>query len=112
MSITFFSPDTVVAHLQPQDYAYWIPNSFTPNNDGINDVWQPWGNVIDLESFDLKIFDRWGQLMFQSNDPNLPWDGSGSGGQIGVGVYAYRAFVIEGITKERHELFGHVTVVR
>ncbi len=112
LSITFFSPDTVVAHLQPQDYAYWIPNSFTPNNDGINDVWQPWGNVIDLESFDLKIFDRWGQLMFQSNDPNLPWDGTGGGGQIGVGVYAYRAFVIEGITKERHELFGHVTVVR
>lgn len=112
LSITFFSPDTVVAHLQPQDYAYWIPNSFTPNNDGINDVWQPWGSVIDLESFDLKIFDRWGQLMFQSNDPNLPWDGTGSGGQIGVGVYAYRAYVIEGITKERHELFGHVTVVR
>ncbi|MBK6627642.1 MAG: CotH kinase family protein [Flavobacteriales bacterium] len=112
LSITFFSPDTVVAHLQPQDYAYWIPNSFTPNNDGINDVWQPWGNVIDLESFDLKIFDRWGQLMFQSNDPNMPWDGTGGGGQIGVGVYAYRAFVIEGITKERHELFGHVTVVR
>ncbi len=112
LSITFFGPDTVVAHLEPQEYAYWIPNSFTPNNDGINDVWQPWGNVIDLESFDLRIYDRWGQLLFQSEDPNLPWDGTNGAGPVGAGVYAYRAYVIEGVTKERHEIFGHVTVVR
>ncbi|MBK8341207.1 MAG: gliding motility-associated C-terminal domain-containing protein [Flavobacteriales bacterium] len=112
ISITFFSSDTIIANLKPQDYAYFVPNSFSPNGDGINDDWRPWGNVIDLETFDLKVFDRWGQLMMESKDPNLPWDGSDGSGTVRDGVYTYRAYVIEGITKERHELFGHVTVFK
>lgn len=112
ISITFFSSDTIIANLKPQDYAYFVPNSFSPNGDGINDEWRPWGNVIDLETFDLKVFDRWGQLMMESKDPNLPWDGSDGSGTVRDGVYTYRAYVIEGITKERHELFGHVTVFK
>ncbi|MBK7085311.1 MAG: gliding motility-associated C-terminal domain-containing protein [Flavobacteriales bacterium] len=64
--------DTIIANLKPQDYAYFVPNSFSPNGDGINDEWRPWGNVIDLETFDLKVFDRWGQLTMESKDPNLP----------------------------------------
>ncbi len=112
LSISFYGPDTVVAHLDPQEYAFWVPNSFTPNGDGINDVWQPWGEVIDLERFDLRIYDRWGRLVHASTDPKAPWDGTDAAGGLQTGVYAYRAFVIDAITKERHELFGHVTVVR
>ena len=112
LTVTFWTSDTIVAHLKPQDHAYFVPNSFTPNGDGINDSWQPWGNVIDLEKFDIKVFDRWGQLMFSSQDPNEPWDGTLGGQPMPEGVYVYKAHVVEGITKERHEFFGHLSLVR
>ncbi|MCB0794700.1 MAG: CotH kinase family protein [Flavobacteriales bacterium] len=112
LEVTFWSSDTIVAHLEEQDYVYYIPNSFTPNGDGVNDIWQPWGNVIDLDRFELTIFDRWGEAIYSTDDPNKGWDGTDASGTIRDGVYVYKANVVEGITKERHELFGHVTVFR
>lgn len=112
LSVKFLGPDTVVAHLEPQQYVYWVPNSFTPNGDGINDVWQPFGNVIDRERFDLKIFDRWGEVVLESKDPSVSWDGSDASGKIREGVYVYRAYVMNAITKEREEIYGHVSVIR
>ena len=110
--IRFFGPDTLIAHLKPQEYAYWAPNAFTPNGDGINDVWQPWGNVIDLETFDLEIYDRWGKVMLVTNDPAEGWDGTVGGSEAPLGVYAFRAHIVEGITRKKHDLTGHVTVIR
>lgn len=110
--VTFFESDTIIAHLDPQEYAFYVPNSFSPNGDGINDVWRPWANVVDLETFQLRIFDRWGQVMLETRDPRNSWDGTVNGSQVQNGVYAFHASVTEGITKERHEIYGHVTVVR
>lgn len=111
-TINFFGPDTLIAHLKPQEYGYWAPNAFTPNGDGINDTWQPWGNVIDPEGFELEVYDRWGQLMYASNNPRDGWDGTAGGAQVPLGVYAFRAHVIEGITGKKHDLQGHITVIR
>jgi len=110
--IRFFEPDTLIAHLKPQEYAYWAPNAFTPNGDGINDLWQPWGKVIDLETFDMEIYDRWGKVMYTTNNPTEGWDGSVGGADAPLGVYAYRAHIVEGITRKKHDLTGHVTVIR
>ena len=110
-TINFFGPDTLIAHLKPQEYGYWAPNAFTPNGDGIN-TWQPWGNVIDPEGFELEVYDRWGQLMYASNNPRDGWDGTAGGAQVPLGVYAFRAHVIEGITGKKHDLQGHITVIR
>lgn len=112
LSAQFFTTDTIIAFLKPQDYGYYVPNAFTPNGDGINDEFLPLGNAIQLETYDLQIFDRWGQQLFQSTDPAKGWDGKVGGGVAPDGVYVYRAFVVDAIKRDRYELFGHVTLFR
>lgn len=106
--IRFFEGDTIIAYLKPQEYGFWAPNAFTPNGDGINDEWKPWGNVIDPEKFTLEVYDRWGQVMYASQEPNIGWTGDGAP----PGVYAFRAYIIEGIERKKHDLRGHVTLIR
>ena len=66
----------------------YLPNAFTPNGDGLNDTFGV--EVQGLRSMQLRIFDRWGQLVFEADDPNQRWDGS-VGGKLGQnGVYAYQ----------------------
>ena len=111
--ITFYAPDTIIAHLEPETYAYYVPNAFTPNGDGINDLWYPLGNAIDLESYEVKVFNRWGEIVFEADDPFTPWNGSNQndGDQpLPDGVYAYRIMVKDAIAREKHELYGHVTM--
>ncbi|MDQ3101222.1 MAG: CotH kinase family protein, partial [Bacteroidota bacterium] len=112
LTARFYSTDTVTAWLDPQEYVYYTPNSFTPNGDGINDVFFPINNVIDLESYDLNIYDRWGQVIFKSTDPYEGWDGTSAGGDLPIGVYVFRAFMVDANLDDRYEIFGHVTLIR
>lgn len=105
--VTIFAPDTIIAHLEQQEYAYWTPNAFSPNGDGINDTWRPVNNAVDLESYDLRIFDRWGHEVFASTDPFEEWDGR----NVKTGVYVYRARLREAFGLADHTLLGHVTVL-
>ncbi|MBX2983559.1 MAG: CotH kinase family protein [Flavobacteriales bacterium] len=109
--VTIFYPDTIIAHLEPQDYAYFGPNAFTPNGDGINDTWRPVNNVVDLDNYLLQIFDRWGRELFTSTDPFEDWDGKADGKTVPLGVYVYRASMQDAITLESHKVKGYVTVV-
>ena len=70
---------------------YW-PTSFTPNGDGINDVFKIEGEAIGLTDFELTIFDRWGHQVFKSNNPNTAWDGKNPNGNAihTSGVYAFQ----------------------
>lgn len=111
--ITLYAPDTIIAHLKQETYAYYIPNAFTPNGDGINDLWYPLGNAIDLEAYDLKVFNRWGEIVFETSNPFTPWNGSNrnNGGRVMPnGVYTYRIIVKDAIAKGKHELYGYVTL--
>jgi len=54
---------------------YTLPNFFTPNGDGINDLFVPITNS-SVDHIDLKIFDRWGRLVFKTADPAINWDGN------------------------------------
>lgn len=105
-------PDTIIAHLEPQVYAYYVPTAFSPNGDGINDHFQPIANVIDPETYDLRIYDRWGGSIFATTDPSMGWDGTFGGALVPLGVYAYRAYAIDAIKHDVYEIHGHVTVVR
>lgn len=68
---------------------FYAPNAFTPNNDTQNDVFRP---VLGCSSdFTLSIINRWGETIFQSNDPNVGWDGTYNGRVCPNGVYAWRA---------------------
>ncbi len=69
----------------------FIPNAFTPNGDGKNDLLQVYGNTIT--ALDMKIFNQWGELIFTMKDVSSKWDGSYKGKQQPVGVYIYVAKV-------------------
>lgn len=66
---------------------YYIPNSFTPNGDGLNDVFKVYGNII--ANVKMKIFNQWGELLYEANGPSEGWDGRQRGKLQPVGVYAY-----------------------
>ncbi|MFT4898934.1 MAG: gliding motility-associated-like protein [Flavobacteriales bacterium] len=67
----------------------YIPNAFTPNGDGRNDTWMPITSYT--EGYLLMIFDRWGQIIFETSDANQAWDGkSQEGNQLPIGVYVFK----------------------
>jgi gliding motility-associated-like protein len=95
----------------------FIPNSFSPNNDSINDVFKPVGLSIlnepptsDLQ-YDFKIYNRWGQLIFETHDQNQGWNGTYKGKDSPVDVYVY---IIEahGLDGRRFFVRGNVTLIK
>jgi gliding motility-associated-like protein len=80
----FMAPDTIVAHFEKEDFLVFVPNSFTPNNDGKNDVFKVEGSAVDLEGFHLLIFNRWGDVVFESSDIETVWVG-----EVQSGDYYY-----------------------
>ncbi len=82
--------DTISVQFNDCSCAVFLPNAFTPDNDGINDFFMP-GYHCDFEWYELRIFNQWGQKIFESFEPDQPWDGSCLGGEYYVksGVYSY-----------------------
>lgn len=66
----------------------FVPNTFTPNGDGLNDVFIPVGkNIAD---FTLRVFDRWGELLYETSDLNMGWDGTYRGALVKNDMYVWR----------------------
>jgi gliding motility-associated-like protein len=86
---------------------FFSPNAFTPNGDQKNDVFKPILRGIDLDRFDLKIYDRWGGIIFSTNNPELGWDG----GNYPQDNYVYKVISVkpDGTKKE---FIGSVTLIR
>ena len=83
--------DSVVKQLNINpNYSTFIPNSFTPNNDGDNDIFYPVSTGFN--SYNMKIFDRWGGIIFDEDD--LAWDGNTNGKIIG-GLYSYSITILD-----------------
>jgi gliding motility-associated-like protein len=79
----------VVVAFNPVTGGYNMPNAFTPNNDGRNDCFglKYWGGVIGLE---FNIYNRWGEVIFRSNNTSACWDGSYKGISQPSGTYVYQ----------------------
>jgi gliding motility-associated-like protein len=94
----------------------YIPNSFSPNNDGLNDYWFVYGE--NVEDYEVKIFNRWGEVFFESSDINEPWRGQRRDGNYYVepGNYPYLVkFTLrdeKGNVSEEINYSGSVLVVR
>jgi gliding motility-associated-like protein len=91
--------------------AVYMPASFTPNGDGIND--QYWPAISNVDVYDLKIFDKWGNTLFHSNDPEEPWIGDTIQGAYYVPNGVYNFLLVcrtdRGKVLERR---GHIVVIR
>ena len=85
----------------------YIPNAFTPNGDGMNDVFGVKGEGI--RNFHLYVYDRWGEVVFETTNPKQQWDGNYAGNPVEQGVYVYQVFA-SGLGKNSKT--GSVTLVR
>ncbi len=74
-----------------RDFSLYMPNAFSPNGDGQNETFGPVGIYQDMKDYDLKIYDRWGALLFESTNPDIGWDGKAqnSNDNLPAGVYLY-----------------------
>jgi len=95
------------------DFNVFVPNTFTPNDDELNDVFKPvfTSYGLDSKTFELEIFDRWGQSLFRSKDPNVGWDGTIKGEFAKEGVYVYRLRYKDNEGAVYNKM-GHVTLIR
>lgn len=103
-------PDTIseLVHIDPVSSIY-VPNAFTPDGDGHNEVFQAVGEeLVDVQ---MQIFNRWGQLIFVSESIDMGWDGNYKGQPADSEVYVYKIKAIDTLG-EHHDLMGHVTLVR
>lgn len=92
-----------------RDFLIYIPNSFTPNGDGVNDVFKV--HAEGIEGYHMQIFNRWGQMVFESFDVNNSWDGSFQNQQAPQGLYLYKITVtLKNDVKEYRS--GNVYLIR
>jgi gliding motility-associated-like protein len=95
-----------------EDVNVFIPNTFTPNDDNINDVFFIKGIGLKSEGFYMEVFDRWGTLLFATKDINKGWDGTVKGVKAAEGVYVYRVKVIGNNGVGKKEFKGHITLMK
>ena len=93
------------------DFMFYVPNAFTPNEDGKNDGFRGYGEGIKWETYEMSIFNRWGELIYYTEDINDPWDGSYKDKQVEVSVYVWKIRFYD-VNGESHNFYGHVSLVR
>lgn len=104
--------DTIIAHFKPNEFitpAVYIPLSFTPNGDGLNDYLSV-GHSETVSAGSIKIFDRWGGLLYVNNSLNFKWDGTKNGRNLPQSVYYYE-FSYTKIDGESNLVRGTVTIL-
>lgn len=105
-----------------EDLIFYVPNSFTPNGDGTNDVFLPViTSGVDLGNYQLLIFNRWGQVVFSTTDPTMGWDGTymniqefltGEDNFAQDGTYTWKIILNSSQNEGAVEKVGHVTLLR
>ena len=105
--------DTLIKILEViEDFTMYIPNAFTPNGDGLNDIFQPKGMGWKPDQYEFLIYDRWGTLIFKTNDYTKGWDGTIKGILSPSDVYVYKIKAVSTAHSARKEFAGHVTLMK
>lgn len=92
----------------------FVPNAFTPNNDGKNDVFQIFSNC-EIQDFQMVIFDRWGNRIFETTDVNASWDGTIAGQEASPNIYIWKmSYTVTDETGKLNTIVdgGDLTLVR
>jgi gliding motility-associated-like protein len=101
---------TLLVRVLPE-FRFWIPNAFTPGNkDNLNDIFKP--IVIGVQDYSFVIYDRWGELIYKTNDPEAGWNGTYKSKSCTDDVYVWKCEFQNIVTKELESHVGHVTLVR
>ena len=93
------------------EYSIFAPNTFTPNGDQSNNTWSIATNGIDPQDFQIQIFNCWGKLIFESQNPNFSWDGIYNGKIVPTGIYTWQIELSTSLNAERKVERGLVNVL-
>lgn len=104
--------DSQVVCIDP-DVGIYVPNTFTPNEDGINEEFIPVTVGINPDKYEFWVFDRWGNLIFYTDDLNEGWNGKvmGHDDLCQIDTYVWKIKCVDVLDK-KHSLIGHVNLIR
>jgi gliding motility-associated-like protein len=92
-----------------ENFSFYVPNSFTPNGDGVNDMFRGYG--VAINSYQMNIYNRWGELIYTTNNYDKPWDGAISTDDVQNDVFVYHIALVDQ-HGEKHTYVGDVSVIR
>lgn len=106
--------DSTIRYIQvKEDMILYVPNTFTPDGDEFNNVFKPIiSSGVSIYGYSLLIFNRWDELIFESHDFNIGWDGTYNGTIVQDGTYIWKLIVKNKETDEKEEYVGHVNILR
>lgn len=96
------------------EFTFYAPNTFTPNGDGIDDVWTPKGINIDESTYELLVFDRWGAQIWKTNSWGEGWNGKANGGLdiAQIDTYVWMVRFRDLVENAEHRYIGHVNLIK
>ena len=95
------------------DLLFYVPNAFTPDDGNVNSYFMPVFTAgFDPYQYRLIIYDRWGEIIFLSQDPNIGWDGFYGEFPVAPGVYIWKIDYVDAYNDENKSITGHVTLLR
>lgn len=106
--------DTAYATIEVnEEVIFYVPNTFTPDGDDFNETFQPvFTSGYDPFDFTLYIFNRWGEIIFESHNADIGWDGTYGGGLVQQGTYTWKIEFKTTANDERRVVHGHVNVLK
>jgi len=105
--------DSIMKVIEIRDeFSIFIPNTFTPNGDNLNDIFNIKGVGMKAEGFSMEIYDRWGTMVYSTKDINKGWDGTVKGITSENGVYVYKIKAQDSKGEGRKEYVGHVSLMK
>ena len=90
-------------------FIIYIPDAFTPNDDGINDSFGP--SVYGISKFEMKIYNRWGQIVYHTTGKDKPWDGTMNNNETPAGIFTY-CVVATDLKEKPHKFVGAFTLFK
>lgn len=100
----------LVTIIKRPEFRFFVPNAFTPDGDGFNEEFIPKG--LGWEEYTLRIFNRWGQKIFETSDTDKTWDGKMNGKDAPIGVYVYQITFRDAVEYKLYEYRGSLTLLR
>jgi gliding motility-associated-like protein len=103
--------DSIGHIVNVEGFTLYAPNSFTPDQDGVNDVWTP--VMTGVLNYHLRIYDRWGEIIFETLEQDDPWLGNVKRGDHFAqdGIYTYQ-IVADDYFENPHVFVGHISLLR
>ena len=111
----FGCADTIYKPITVQDVIiFYIPNVFTPDGDDFNEIFKPiMYSGIDVYNYHMTIYNKWGEILFESYNAANGWNGTYGGGEIVQdGVYIWQIEFGDTRSDEIHKYTGHVTILK